>query len=63
LRHHLEASEGLGFVIARRGGDVLLVATKSREAELDEFIADMTKQFDVRTRTRSEHQEALLVAL
>jgi hypothetical protein len=63
LRHHLEASEGLGFVIARRGGDVLLVATKSREAELDEFIADMTLQFEVRTRTRPGHQEALLVAL
>lgn len=63
LRHHLEASEGLGFVIARRGGNALLVATVSREHELDEFIADMKTQFDVQTRTCPEHEEALLVAL
>ena len=41
LRNILEASEGLGFIIAEKGGDILLVSSISMEAELEQFISDL----------------------
>jgi hypothetical protein len=37
----LEASEGLACMFAERGGELLLVAPASREAELDELVGDL----------------------
>lgn len=37
----LEASEGLACMFAERGGELLLVAPRSREGELDELVRDL----------------------
>jgi hypothetical protein len=63
LRHFLEASEGIGFLVAKRGGDVLLVTPTSQAALLDEFISDMTEELGLRLGSSSAHDEARLVAL
>lgn len=41
VRHALEASEGLGFVVAEKGGPIVVAATKSCAEELDVFLEDM----------------------
>jgi hypothetical protein len=58
LRHHLEASEGLGYLVALRGGDAFLVAHRSQSAELDRFIGDLKDEFGIRTNERPAHLEA-----
>lgn len=63
FRHHLEASDGIGFVIARRGGDILVVGPKSRERDLDTFLDDMREEFDVWPGEPGRHEEAFRVAL
>lgn len=50
VRAYLEASEGLGLMFAEQGGELTLAAPESREAELDEFIADLAKEMTVRRR-------------
>lgn len=62
VRHLLEASEGVGFLIAERGGDVLLVSPVSREAELDEFISDMEQEVGLVRREVDDLTGALNVA-
>jgi len=37
----IEASEGLACMFAERGGELLLVAPCSREAELEELVRDL----------------------
>jgi hypothetical protein len=37
----LEASEGLGALFAEQGGDLIVAAPTSREAELDELLGDL----------------------
>jgi len=37
----IEASEGLACMFAERGGELLLVASRSREAELDQLVRDL----------------------
>lgn len=37
----IEASEGLACMFAERGGELLVVAPCSREAELDELVRDL----------------------
>lgn len=59
LRHHLEASEGLGYLVARRGGDAFLVTHKSQSEALNQFIEDLRDEFGIRTNARPEHAEAL----
>ena len=39
-----EASEGLGALFAERGGDLVIAAPVSREAELDEVLADLASE-------------------
>jgi hypothetical protein len=39
-----EASEGLGALFAEHGGDLVIAVHPSREAELDELLADLTKE-------------------
>jgi len=37
----IEASEGLACMFAERGGELLLVAPRSREKELDRLVSDL----------------------
>lgn len=62
VRHLLEASEGLAFLIARRGGEALLVAPRSRSHELDEFIEDLKLEVGLVSRELLASDEALDVA-
>lgn len=39
-----EASEGLGALFAERGGDLVIAAPCSREAELDEVLTDLESE-------------------
>jgi hypothetical protein len=39
-----EASEGLGALFAEHGGELVIAAHASRVAELDELLADLTKE-------------------
>lgn len=63
LMHFLEASEGLGFIIAKRGGDVLLIAPKSQSEALDDFICDMKLELGLVVGISAAHDEARSVAL
>ena len=47
LRSLLEASEGLGFFVAKKGGDVLLVSSASQGEELDRFLADLAEEIPI----------------
>lgn len=58
LRHILEASEGLGFVIAEKGGDILLVSSVSMEAELEQFIADLGCELTISPGLSAAHAGA-----
>jgi hypothetical protein len=42
----LEASQGLGAVFAEQGGDLVVAAPLSREAELDELLDDLAAELD-----------------
>lgn len=59
LRHHLEASEGLGYLVALAGGDAFLVTHRSQSHALDQFIADLKDEFGIRTHVRPAHTETL----
>lgn len=59
LRHHLEASEGLGYLVARQGGDAFLVTHRSQSDALDRFIEDLKDELGIRTNMRPAHAEAL----
>jgi hypothetical protein len=59
LRSLLEASEGLGFFIAKKGGDVLLVSPVSQKDELDRFILDLEKEIPIVERDLMDHREVL----
>jgi len=37
----IEASEGVACMFAERGGELLLVSSESRRAELDEIVEDL----------------------
>ena len=63
VRHYLEASEGLGFLIAKKGGNALLVTPKSQSADLDEFIDDMKAEFALVDGDASVRDEVSDVAL
>lgn len=39
-----EASQGLGALFAERGGDLVIAAPRSREAALDEVLADLARE-------------------
>lgn len=41
IKSVIEASEGLACMFAERGGELLLVAPRSREAELDQLVRDL----------------------
>lgn len=63
LKNHLEASEGLGFLIAKRGGVALLVSPMSRADELDTFISDMGSEIGLFFGATVDHIEAEHVGL
>lgn len=42
----LEASEGVGVLFAEQGGDLVLAAPLSLEAELDEVVRDLALELD-----------------
>lgn len=63
LKNHLEASEGLGFLIAKRGGVALLVSPISQTGELDTFIADMDREIGLSLGETVDHLEAENVGL
>ena len=41
IRGVFEASDGVGFIFSLYGGDLTIVSSPSREAELDELLADL----------------------
>ncbi len=43
-----EASEGLGALFAERGGELVIAAPTSREAELDELLVDLAVELGAR---------------
>jgi hypothetical protein len=45
-----EASEGLGALFAERGGELVIAAPTSREAELDVVLADLVEELGARVR-------------
>jgi hypothetical protein len=55
LRHILEASEGLGFIIAEKGGNILLVSSVSMEAELEQFISDLSCELTISSGLSEAH--------
>jgi hypothetical protein len=62
LRNHLEASEGLGYIVAKRGGNVLLVTHESRQDEFNTFLRDLKSELGIRQGFLPAHQEAQDVA-
>jgi len=44
----LEASEGLAALFAERGGELVIAAPPDREADLDELLADLAAEIDLR---------------
>jgi len=42
----LEASEGVGVLFAERGGELVLAAPRSLEAQLDEIVRDLVIEVD-----------------
>lgn len=47
VRGLLEAHEGLGFFVAKKGGDVLLVSSSSLAQQLEVFIRDLSQELTV----------------
>jgi hypothetical protein len=56
LKGIVEAHEGLAAVFAEHGGDLVIASPASREAELDELVADLARELDgiVPRRERAE---------
>lgn len=46
LKGIVEAHEGLAQVFAEGGGDLTLASPVGREAELDELVRDLAREFD-----------------
>lgn len=42
----LEASEGIGALFAKRGGELVVATPVSRESALDELLADLVAEID-----------------
>lgn len=57
VRHVLEASEGIGFLIAKKGGEAILVAPLSQVAELDAFVEDMKLEVGLVERVLTDDDE------
>jgi hypothetical protein len=51
VRSLLEASEGLGFFIAKSGGELLLVCPVSQSRQLDQFVSDLSQEVPLVHRT------------
>ena len=51
LKGILEASCGLGILLAEQGGELALVTPSSREVELDELIDDLAGEISLRRRS------------
>lgn len=47
LRHVIEASEGLGFIVAESGGDAFVMSSTSQEAELDQLLSDLSVEMSL----------------
>jgi hypothetical protein len=62
VRHVLEASEGIGFLIAKQGGEAFLVSPKSQVAALEAFIEDMKSEVGLVERPISDDDEVYDVA-
>lgn len=42
----LEASEGVGVLFAEQGGDLIVAAPRSLEAQLEEVVGDLALELD-----------------
>lgn len=62
LRNHLEASEGLGYIVAKRGGNVMLVSHESRREEFNIFVRDLKSELGIRLGLLPAHEEVRDVA-
>ena len=47
IKSVFEASEGVGAIFAERGGELIIAAPVSREAELDELLCDLAGEVEV----------------
>ncbi len=45
LKGIVDAHEGLAQVFAEKGGDLVLAAPADREAELDQLVRDLAREF------------------
>ena len=59
----LEASEGLALLFALHGGELALVAARSREPELDELLADLAAEISLRVRSAAARGAALAAGI
>ncbi len=50
FRHVLEASEGLGFLVAESGGEAFVMTPKSQEAALDTLLSDLAPEVSMVVR-------------
>jgi len=48
LKGVVEAHDGIAQVYGERGGELVITAPKSRERELDELVADLTRELSSR---------------
>jgi len=48
LKGVVEAHDGIAQVYGERGGELVITAPKSREHELDELVADLTRELSSR---------------
>lgn len=46
VRGVLEASEGVAVLFAESGGDLTIASCKSRAAEMDQVLSDLTDELD-----------------
>jgi hypothetical protein len=54
-----EASEGLCAMFAERGGDLVVAAPHTREAELDELLHDLVRELGAVLDTTASGAEAM----
>jgi hypothetical protein len=51
LKGLVEASRGLATLLADAGGELVLLTSAEREAELDELLADLSEEIGLRRRS------------
>ncbi len=58
VQHILEASEGLGLMIAPKGKCPIMIAPLSQEAALDTLLRDLATEIELKSRPLSQSELA-----